>query len=151
MIHAATNKISLATTSKCSKHGHKLILIIDLSYLDFQLSNLEVILEQNEIFSPNRTTKTYSVLFSQLPWVVFIFYFVLIYYIITHIKTIIYKHIFNISLGKPPKSFNNYKNIAESHLKQLITLNKLIVIIFSPAGLNLIIEDERLLRNYLCI
>ena len=50
MIHAATNKISLATTSKCSKHGHKLILIIDLSYLNFQLSNLEVIFEENEIF-----------------------------------------------------------------------------------------------------
>ena len=51
--------------------------------------------------------KTCSVLFSQLPWVVFIFYFVLIYYIITHIKTIIYKNIFNISSGKPQKNVEN--------------------------------------------
>ena len=67
MIHAATNKISLATTSKCSKHGHKLILMIDLSYLDFQLSNLEVILEENEIFSPC------TMLFSQFLLVAFLF------------------------------------------------------------------------------
>ena len=54
--------------------------------------------------------KTCSVLFSQLPWVVFIFYFVLIYYIITHIKTIIYKNIFNISSGKPQKMLKIRKN-----------------------------------------
>ena len=105
-------------------------------------------MRRTKFFNQKETRRAALCYFHSFLWL--LFYFVLIYYIITNIKTIIYKHIFNISLGKPPKSFNNYKNIPESHLKQLITLNKLIVIIFSPAGLNLIIEDERVLSNIYC-
>ena len=107
MIHAATNKISLATTSKCSKHGHKLILMIDLSYLDFQLSNLEVILEENEIFSPKRDMKSCTMLFSQFLLVAFLFCCSDLLHNYPHKDNNLQAHLQHQFIGKPSKNVNN--------------------------------------------